>query len=409
MSNACRVRLMLYSVFFVAAALLVFPGEGEGPTAAPMMASLTLDSVSRRNVLDLFERLPFPLTDVLPASVLGGIPQNLSSMKKYFVFDLPETDLPHLSTPARAMETVDAFLGYGLARHRASLLRQRSPLTDETLGKVRQVRDAYVRYYEKVTSLLRENGTEYTLRMQGLPHKEGEDIFWGTLAPTLVCPSLKRIGPLADDTRFLCGVHALKKKSQKKPSSSPLQIVGFGSANKWEWEKGLQQEFGPDNVIFKINDCTVGRFHPPTVGTIHTYHNCLGGPRLGSGPQYMRMLHIPQRLFGGRFGVHLDILKIDVEGWEFYALPDWLHDVSQRSLHEDLPFYVDQFQLEFHRLGHKTLKARSFRGLLYAHYLFLHFYALGFVPYVHEPNYFNKCCFEFALANATWFILHDVT
>ena len=140
MSNARRVRLMLYSVFFVAAALLVFPGEGEGPTAAPMMASLTLDSVSRRNVLDLFERLPFPVTDVLPASVLGGIPQNLSSMKKYFVFDLPEMDLPQLSTPARAMETLDAFLGYGLARHRASLLRQRSSLTDETLGKVRQVR-----------------------------------------------------------------------------------------------------------------------------------------------------------------------------------------------------------------------------------------------------------------------------
>ena len=129
---------------------------------------------------------------------------------------------------------------------------------------------------------------------------------------------------------------------------------------------------------------------------------------------------------------HIAVLKMDVESYEFVAVPRWLRDdlmavarqpatvlggcaaadgraevvddaattaasrSPERGDDDDAPLSVGSLQLELHRMGHKRAPGESSAGALHTHLLMLNFYALGFSPYAMEPNFWDHCCFEVA-------------
>ena len=99
----------------------------------------------------------------------------------------------------------------------------------------------------------------------------------------------------------------------------------------------------------------------------------------------------------------LDFLKLDVEGWEFRAIPEWLRQVSTG----ETTLQVQQLQMEFHRIGWKRAPGASWESLMNSHLLFLHFYALGFVPVQYERNHMDDCCYEFTFVNAVWYVVAE--
>jgi hypothetical protein len=130
----------------------------------------------------------------------------------------------------------------------------------------------------------------------------------------------------------------------------------------------------------------------------------------------------------------ISFLKLDVEGFEFSAVPKWAYGElenlasnrresfahgSRELIHfardADKYFTVSLLGTEFHRMGHKRLYGASSAGAKRAHFLMLHIASLGFMMVGQEKNPFDYCCYELAwvhyrhfIKSEMWMVLDDV-
>ena len=72
---------------------------------------------------------------------------------------------------------------------------------------------------------------------------------------------------------------------------------------------------------------------------------------------------------------------------------------------QSFPFLeVEQLQIELHRRGHKKDEGASPVSAMWAMWLQMSMYALGFMPVVTEKNNFDNCCFEQVLVHYRFFV-----
>lgn len=139
------------------------------------------------------------------------------------------------------------------------------------------------------------------------------------------------------------------------------------------------------------------------------------------------------RLFDG-----LSILKVDVEGYEFNAIPEWARGelknlgttsgaidalavgagrgeaAQQKNLLIDFEAAIDAYfsvsllSMEFHRSGHKYAYAANLRGAQRSHYTLLNIYSLGFLMTGQEKNHQDNCCYELVWVHYRHFVRSEV-
>ena len=123
----------------------------------------------------------------------------------------------------------------------------------------------------------------------------------------------------------------------------------------------------------------------------------------------------------------ITILKVDVEGFEFNALPSWGRDELRNlaatspdafsqgargilDFTKSTPKYnsVSLLSMEFHRMGHKGNYGATLRGAERSHYTMLHLYGLGFLMVGQERNHQDNCCFELAWAHYRHYVRSEM-
>lgn len=317
---------------------------------------------------------------------------------------------------------------------------------------------------------------EYTkLHFDGQKPSNGK--FWNMLRPTATCSSLVRMCELADGCRLLCNAPYLIRAGLSLESAGvPVahRLVGFGSNNEYDWELSLNNLFlsagsvVPQHSIgsFSVFDCTLTssgnrKWTPPAElvdGKIGFGYasKCLDGVASDTSITLGDLKDLLQKTEGGattsitrtslnplsqetqqaararRWGDvrvfdGISILKVDVEGYEFNALPAWGRDELQNlaatspeavaehskspiDMEISIPKYwsVSLLSMEFHRMGHKGNYAATLRGALRTHFTMLHLYGLGFLMVGQERNHQDNCCFELAWAHYRHYVRSEM-
>jgi hypothetical protein len=118
-------------------------------------------------------------------------------------------------------------------------------------------------------------------------------------------------------------------------------------------------------------------------------------------------------------GKRVSILKMDIESFEFVAVPRWLQvemalagKQQQKSSSSTMMFdfsslpimNVEQIQTEIHRRGHKNKKAAAFAGAMWLQWLLLNYHALGFLVVSNEKNHVDNCCFEAVMVHYRYYV-----
>jgi hypothetical protein len=302
--------------------------------------------------------------------------------------------------------------------------------------------------------------------------------FWNMIRPTGSCSSVVRLCEIPDGCRLVCNAEYLLHAGLTVGNGSPHfhRIAGFGSNNEYEWEDSLMRMFKSSEAMSRgrhhsigwltIFDCTlVGRrqWAPPrgltesAIGFGHVTKCCDGemsstsvtigafkdlqiksenerrqhpaDTERSTGELVTRYRVAPAVLLNndnvsdhdsGTIQVFdgLTILKLDIEGYEFNALPAWARD-ELRCLAEQNPsmfsrgdataldfsaacreyFTVSLLNMEFHRSGHANKFGARLPGALRAHFTILHLYSLGFLMIGQERNHFDDCCYEVAFVH----------
>ena len=258
-----------------------------------------------------------------------------------------------------------------------------------------------------------------------------------------------------------------------------VDMVGFGSNDEYDWEESIIRSFDPTrspaggrpNILRAIVsfDCTIKTPHPtPTVlsirppGSFGFVQRCLDQtpsqmsitlrelqPVLRTGKRLVKAADLPPSIVSARnhdvqepddavswFGgsaadfvrshgqrrtmfKRISILKVDVEGFEFGAIAQWLRDEmaaigkmwgdADGATFDEVPGFasVEQIQFELHRMGHKGNAGFALSGAMQAHLLMLNLFALGFVPAAQERNHADNCCYEFAAPSSRFYILSE--
>lgn len=259
-----------------------------------------------------------------------------------------------------------------------------------------------------------------------------------------------------------------------------VRLVSFGSNNEFDWEDAMVdavKQSGAPLAGVATFDCTLKNgVHPSStmksIGDRFTFFPyCIGvaDPKLDallskkrgaladapSAPASVSLVELNGLLDGisrkssgggssdGATAQRVSILKMDIESFEFVAVPRWLQTelafsgmqlqrTSPRSNNDEhdgegssnsngggrnhrqqirfsrLPMVqVDQLQTEIHRRGHKGRAAADFSGATWLMYLLLNYHALGFVPVVAEKNHVDNCCFEAVLARSAFYVASE--
>lgn len=195
--------------------------------------------------------------------------------------------------------------------------------------------------------------------------------FFDMFVPTYRCPDKidRYPGGLVDGGKYVCSGGNLMPRNK-------CLVYSFGSEGDYKFEAEILRNFGCEIHTF---DCfgDYGASAPSGV-TFHKW--CVGGHDNG---RYFRMSTIMNMLGHER----VDYVKMDVEGSEFFALPDLLALPRER-----LPL---QFGLEIHAPSALHNQVRNHATLLATIDLMTIFDSLGYRLYSREDNCLNYCCSEF--------------
>lgn len=141
-----------------------------------------------------------------------------------------------------------------------------------------------------------------------------------------------------DESKITCGLRRLEQG---------CVIYSIGGNDQWAFEIDALEKTPCSIHTF---DCTgpARRFHPPKHERLHFHHLCLGSEQdaapkkcLGKymvkcGPTWT--LGQIQRNFGHR---QIDLLKMDIEGWEWPLMDSWAETTTEGSNQMLLPMQVN--------------------------------------------------------------------
>eukprot|EP00798_Chlamydomonas_sp_ICE-L_P006840 gene6840-30816_t len=196
------------------------------------------------------------------------------------------------------------------------------------------------------------------------------------IEPFVTCPPhtpLTRygVGQAGDPTegKLLCGVDSLQP---------PCVIYSIGSNNQYEFEESILAKTKCQVFTF---DCTVAQ--GKTLSENHQFHKiCIGqSAQAGAGANFKSLTEVTQMLNHPK----IDVLKIDIEGFEVSVLEDWIETDPV------LPFQLS-IEMHFKPIGPAPF-ARESEMIL----LFTHLYNLGYAIVSKENNMIGDCCAEYTL------------
>ncbi|KAI5118793.1 hypothetical protein M0805_005021 [Coniferiporia weirii] len=192
---------------------------------------------------------------------------------------------------------------------------------------------------------------------------------WDFIPAAFTCPhAVERIGALGDGGKWVCG---LERVSRKRPcvvysvginheSSFEAEVLQRTAACEvWGYDFSVSQ-FGPE-----VQD------HPALLRRAHFYPYALGGvdnPNADPAPVYTLAT-----LMARNGHTHIDVLKVDIESWEF----DTLRTLVQPYVESGEPLPFGQLQLEVHVWGKRFTEFLSWWEMLEQ---------AGLRPFWTEPN-----------------------
>lgn len=201
-------------------------------------------------------------------------------------------------------------------------------------------------------ALIREMGTDPT-KVEAWPALSAKFhmyTLWDFFLPAFRCPhKVKRVGTLGDGGKYVCGLE--KVAEQRKcviysvgingESSFEAELLQSTKCDIWGYDYSVK-EFGPE-IENSPELKSRAHFHPYALGGKDDH-----GP--GANPPFYTLPTLMQ-MNGHEF---IDILKIDIEGFEFSLLTDLIKAYKGKPL----PF--GQLQLEIHAWGKSFVEVLSF-------------------------------------------------
>jgi len=186
------------------------------------------------------------------------------------------------------------------------------------LADARILRDEWaanlLRHVQRLHELFGYEGARNSTRFYGL----------GPIGPT--CLSLESYGS-GDEEKHVCGFQSL--------SHGDCVVISIGGKNLWAFEKDL---LFYTNCIVHVFDCTVELEVPKTLQhRVFAHDLCLAGKARGKFVTWdllLKKLHLKS---------YPKYLKMDIEGYEWEALPQML--IAHRTEHTFLP---EQISFELH-------------------------------------------------------------
>ena len=171
--------------------------------------------------------------------------------------------------------------------------------------------------------------------------------------PNFSCTYERRLGSPGDGGKWVCDPHKLRSKKD-------CLIYSFGSENKFDFEEAVLQQIGRNCEVHTF-DHTVGP-NPSNKPSGVNFHPWGLGIQAGRSTGALKSLdQIANELGHSNGRRQISVLKIDVEGAEFDALPPLLSsgffsDMGVQQvlieIHKNIPQKVHTLIRAFHQAGY---------------------------------------------------------
>jgi len=194
---------------------------------------------------------------------------------------------------------------------------------------------------------------------------------WDFFPPAFNCPhEVERIGSLGDGGKWICGLSRLADKKD-------CVIYSFGI----DWDSSFESE-----VLSRTKHCEIWGFDAiqeqfgsqitegdSKIRSRAHFRQLQLGPKDSHASGDSPKIYTLQNLMRANGHTHIDILKIDVEGWEFETLKSLVS--SYIDTEEPLPF--GQLQIEVHAWNKRFHDFLGWWEMLES---------VGLRPFMSEPN-----------------------
>mmetsp|Transcript_30765 Transcript_30765/g.67176 ORF Transcript_30765/g.67176 Transcript_30765/m.67176 type:complete len:297 (+) Transcript_30765:80-970(+) len=171
------------------------------------------------------------------------------------------------------------------------------------------------------------------------PVFESPNLFWALYEPEVTCPHEERVGNIGDGAKWICDLPSLT-------TAKSCLVMSFGSAGDDEYERAIAKSTKCDIQIFDPSPRAAGmvekvkeygaEFHQIGLGRGRAARG-LWDARTGDSYHLSTLREIREKL--GYVNNQIDILKIDIEGYEYAALDDIMNGCNAN---------VKEIQVEFH-------------------------------------------------------------
>lgn len=206
----------------------------------------------------------------------------------------------------------------------------------------------------------------------------GKFFFQFNWEPTVACEYERRMGLPGDGGKWICNPEDIKR---------PALVYSLGSSNEYSFEEAMYEFFGPETEIHTF-DFGVPIGTPPFV----KYHQYKIAAE--DGPGGARTLKTILRELGHERR-RIDVLKTDIEGYEYDALVAALDQGAFAN--------VQQLQIEVH-LMRDLFSGIKVMSPSHVHELFLKLNKADMEIFHKEPNtaYSNGDACEFSFVKVVW-------
>jgi len=209
---------------------------------------------------------------------------------------------------------------------------------ESVAARVAEAERSYAKFLDKRKEYIRKLGTDVTAwpKLEKLPNLY---TLWDFFLPAFQCPrEVQRVGTLGDGGKWMCGLSQVAKLP-----NCVVYSVGINGESSFEAdllrETSSCQVWGYDYSVDKFGP-EIEEF-PEFKARSHFFPYALGG-KDDHGPGTNPPFYTLPTLMNMNGHTFIDVLKIDIEGYEFPLLTDLL----QHYAGQPLPF--GQLQLEIH-------------------------------------------------------------
>ena len=195
-----------------------------------------------------------------------------------------------------------------------------------------------------------------------------------------------------DKSKIACGTFS--EKSATSSLSAPCVIYSIGSANHWEFELDVLKHTPCEVHTF---DCTGPRerFTPPKHDRLHFHYICLGtSHKVTDVGEFWTLDEMTSTFHHNR----IDLLKVDIEGYEWPLLQSWPELDAINSPTTVLPMQVlveVHYRSQFQELSLETFADFKFATDMVS--LQAHLLKMGYAVIVRDDNKRCPHCSELTL------------